>query len=66
MSEAKNIQKFPGAIGSTINLSVKGAECDPPQDEPFRVGDVFTMGPFPWKYRVTKVEGDRVDFKRIS
>ena len=62
----KNMQKLPGAIGSTISLSAKGAACDPPQHEPFRVGDVISIAPFPWRYRVTCVEGDRVDFERIS
>jgi hypothetical protein len=62
---AVNPVKLPGAIGETLTISGIGA-VEPPQDEPFRVGDVFTIGPFKPRYKVTKVDGDRVDFERIS
>lgn len=60
----KSLQPFPGKTGETITLNASGAQ--PPSPEPFRVGDVCTFGPFAYRFRVIKVEGDVVTFQRES
>jgi hypothetical protein len=57
---------FPGHIGESIRLPAMLAVSDPPSAEPFRVGDVCTFPPFPYQFRVTRIDGDDVTFKRIS
>lgn len=58
------LQKLPGAIGERFVLSgIRTVQ--PPQEEPFRVGDIFNIGPFTWRYRVIAVDGDCFEFERI-
>ena len=59
------IIKMPLPVGASMVLDCSCVE--PPQDEPFRVGDVITMGPLPDHYTVTRVgEDGRVWFERIA